>query len=61
MNQLYGWAFARLILDEQRRRLELRTARPCRACAGRGVRRRLVAWRGWRECRVCHSRGLIGG
>ena len=61
MSQSYGWAFAQLTLDEQRRRLDLRTARPCRPCAGRGVRWRVLAWRGRRECRVCHGRGMVGG
>jgi DnaJ-class molecular chaperone len=52
---------AYLAMQEQRRRLEVRHARPCRSCAGRGTRRRVVFWRGRRVCRVCWGRGLLGG
>ena len=61
MGHFMEWAFARLILDEQRRRLDFHTARVGPACAGKGERRRVLWWRGWRLCGACHGRGMLGG
>ena len=55
------WALAHLVRAEQERRNDLRRARVCRACWGRGERRRVLWWRGFRTCRVCHGRGMLGG
>ena len=57
----HGWAFAQIVLEEQRRRFDYRTARVCQACRGRGWRRRVLMWRSRRTCRVCWGRGMLGG
>jgi DnaJ-class molecular chaperone len=57
----HQWAMAHLVLAEQRRRFDFRTARVCRACQGRGKRRKVLWWRGWKLCRVCHGRAMLGG
>jgi DnaJ-class molecular chaperone len=61
MSHSMGWAFARLTLDEQRRRFDFRRTRVCPACVGRGVTRRVLWWRGWRACGACHGWGMLGG
>lgn len=57
----HQWAMAHLVSAEQRRQLDLRRARMCRPCRGRGERRKVLWWRGYKTCRVCYGRGMLGG
>lgn len=56
-----AWLLAYVALDEQRRRDDWRTVRPCRTCTGRGRTRYPLRWRRWRTCRVCCGCGVLGG
>ena len=56
-----GWPLARMLLEQQRRRFDFRKPRVCKACWGRGERRRVLFWKGWRQCQTCHGPGMIGG
>jgi hypothetical protein len=56
-----SWLLMDAITSDLRRRFDFSRARVCRACRGRGERRRVLWWRGWKRCRVCHGRGMLGG
>ena len=56
-----SWLMMHALIEEQRRRLDFRRARVCRACRGWGERRRVLWWRGLRQCKACHGRGMFGG